>query len=137
MHEIDLPEVQILYMHDSLTDKIQCTAIIATATTSVPVKLTADSGSSVSILPKIVYDTHFRKDAFQPPSVRLVTYSHAPIPKLGCLPVTVSKDEISCSTLFFVIESGTTLLGMDLINGLHLHFEGNLILPAHTSAPVL
>ncbi len=137
VREIDLPEVQILYLHDSITDKIQCTAVIATATTSVAVELTVDSGSSVSILPKIVYDTHFRKDALQPPSVRLVTYSRAPIPVLGCLPVTVSKDDITCSTSFFVVESGTALLGMDLINGLHLRFEGNSILPARTSAPVL
>ncbi len=137
MREIDLLEVQILYLHDLLTDKIQCTAVIATATTSVAVELTVDSGSSVSILPKIVYDTHFRKDALQPPSVRLVTYSRAPIPVLGCLPVTVSKDDITCSTSFFVVESGTALLGMDLINGLHLRFEGNSILPARTSAPVL
>ncbi len=57
VRKIDLPEVQILYMHDSLTDQIQCTAVIATATTSVPVELTVDSRSSVSILPKIVYDT--------------------------------------------------------------------------------
>ncbi len=137
MREIYLPEVQILYMHDSLTDKIRCTAVIATATTSVPIELTVDSGSSVSILPKIVYDTHFRKDALQPPSVRLVTYSRAPIPILGCLPVTVSKDDFTCSMSFFVVESGTALLGMDLINGLHLRFEGNSILPARTSAPVL
>ncbi len=137
VREIDLPEVQILYMHDSLTDKIRCTDVIVTATTLVAVELTVDSGSSVSILPKIVYDTHFREDALQPPSVRLVTYSRAPIPLLGCLPVTVSKDDITCSTSFFVVESGTALLGMDLINGLHLRFEGNSILPARTSAPVL
>ncbi|KAI2660383.1 Transposon Ty3-G Gag-Pol polyprotein [Labeo rohita] len=93
--------------------------------------------SSVSILPKIVYDTHFKNDALQPPLVRLVTYSRAPIPVLGCLPVTVSKDDFTCSTSFFVVESGTALLGMDLINELHLRFEGNSILPAHTSAPVL
>ncbi len=117
-------------MHDSLTDKIRCTAVIATATTSVPIELTVDSGSSVSILPKIVYDTNFRKDALQPRPVRLVTYSRAPIPVLGCLPVTVPKDDFTCSTSFFVVESGTALLGMDLINGLHLRFEG-------TSAPVL
>ncbi|KAL0190178.1 hypothetical protein M9458_012876 [Cirrhinus mrigala] len=104
---------------------------------SVPIELTVDSGSSVSILPKIVYDTHFKKDALQPPLVRLVTYSRAPIPVLGCLPVTVSKDDFTCSTSFFVVESGTALLGMDLINGLHLRFEGNSILPACTSAPVL
>ncbi len=75
--------------------------------------------------------------ALQPPSIRLLTYSRAPIPVLGCLPITVSKDDISYSTSFFVVESGTALLGMDLINGLHLRFEGNSILPECTSAPVL
>lgn len=137
VREIDLPEVQILYMHDSLTDKIRCTALIATVTTSVPIELIVDSGSSVSILPKIVYDTHFKKDVLLPPSLKLVTYSRAPIPVLGCLPVTVSKDDITCSTSFFVVESGTALLGMDLINGLRLRFKGNSILPEQSSSPVL
>ncbi len=72
VREIDLPEAQILYMHDSLTDKSQCTAVIATATTSVPVELTVDSGTSVSILLKILYDKHFWRDALQLPSIRLV-----------------------------------------------------------------
>lgn len=119
MREIDLPKVQILYMHDSLSDKIWCTAVITTATTSVPFELT---GSSVSILLKIMYETHFKKDALLPPSLKLVTYSCALIHVLGCLPVTVSKDDITCSTTFFVVESGTALLGMDLIYGLHLRF---------------
>ncbi|KAJ8385304.1 hypothetical protein AAFF_G00190200 [Aldrovandia affinis] len=47
---------------------------------------------------------------------------------LGCLPVTVARDDVTCPATFFIVKSGTTLLGMDLITGLKLHFEGNTVL---------
>lgn len=106
-------------------DKIKCTATITSA--SVPVELIVDSGSSVFILQKSVYETHF-KDFLLPPSVKLVTFSCDPIPVLGCLPVTVTKNDVKCKTSIFIVEFGTALLGMDLINGLHLHFGGSSVL---------
>ncbi len=132
VHEIELPELQILYMQNVLTDKIKCTATITT--TSVPVELIVDSGSSVSILPKSVYETYFKKDSLLLPSVKLVTYSRDPIPVLGCLTVTVTKNDVNCETSIFIVESGTALLGMDLINGLHLHFGGSSI-PTKSAQP--
>lgn len=47
LRENDLPVVQIFYMHDSITDKIRCSVVTATTTTSVPIKLNVDSGLSV------------------------------------------------------------------------------------------
>lgn len=98
VHEIELPELKILYMQNGLTDKIKCTATIMTSSASVPVELIIDSGSSVSILPKSVYETYFKKDSLLPPSVKLVTYSCDLLPVLGCLPVTVTKNDVNCST---------------------------------------
>ncbi len=51
------------------------------------------------------------------------------IPVLGCLPATVSKYGHTCSTRFFIIDQGTALLGMDLIKGLQLRFDGHTVLP--------
>ncbi len=95
-----------------------------------------DSGSSVSILPKFVNETYFKKDSLLPPSVKLVTYSRDSIPVLGRLPVTVTKNDVNCETSIFIVESGTALLGMDLINGLHLHFGGSSILTKSAQSPV-
>ncbi len=134
VHEIELPELHILYMQNVLTDKIKCTATITTASASVPVELIVDSGSSVSILPNSVYEKYFKKDSLLPPSVKWVTYSRDPIPVLGCLPVTVTKNDVNCKTSIFIVESGTALLGMDLINGLHLHFGGSSI-PKKSAQP--
>ncbi len=129
VYEIELPELV-----NVLIDKIKCTATITTA--SVPVELIVDSGSSVSILPKFVYKTYFKKDSLLPPSVKLVTYSRDSIPVLGRLPVTVTKNDVNCETSIFIVESGTALLGMDLINGLHLHFGGSSILTKSAQSPV-
>lgn len=86
-----------------------------------------------------VYEKHFKQDSLLPPSVKLATYSRDPIPVLGCLPVIVTKDDIDCNTSVFIVECGTALLGMDLINGLHLRFEGSSIQsePAQSSVPIM
>ena len=135
-----MPEVQILYLHDHTgSKKIQYTVNIETATTTVPVELTVDSGSTVSILPKCLFDKHFKHVNLLPPTVKLVTYSRAPIPVIGCQPVTVSWNDATCQTFLFIVESGTALLGMDLINCLSLCFKGTAVQPAPsmTSAPVM
>ncbi|MEQ2300039.1 hypothetical protein AMECASPLE_021167 [Ameca splendens] len=90
VHEINLTEVQNLYLHVAV-DKISCTVQILTSSAARPVELTVDSGSSVSILPKFFYEKYFRGEKLQPPKVKLVTYSRAPIPVIGCLPATVLK----------------------------------------------
>lgn len=98
-------------MQNVLTDKIKCTATITTASASVPVELIVDSGSSVFILPKSVYKHTLRMlFLLLPPSVKLVTYSRDPIPVLGCIPVTVTKNDVKCETSVFIVESGTALL---------------------------
>lgn len=121
----------------TLKDKIKCTATILTASASVHMELIVDSGSSVSILPKSVYEKHFIKDSLLPPSVKLVTYSRDPIPVLGCLRVMVTKDNVSCKTSIFIVECGSALLGMDLIKGLHVRFEGSSILSTASVSPVM
>lgn len=89
-----------------------------------------DTGSSVSILPKSIFDANFSSVPLQPPTANLVTYSQTLIPVLGCLPATVSRDDVTCSAKLYIVDSGTALLGMDLIKGLRLHFEGQRLLPA-------
>ncbi len=131
VHEIHLPEYTVLYMHDqATTTKIVCPVSITASDTTVDVELMVDTGSSVSILPKAIYEASFNSVPLQTPTARLVTYSRAPIPVLGCLPVTVSRDAVTCSAKLFIVDSGTALLGMDLVKGLRLRFEGQRLLPS-------
>ncbi len=130
VHSVDLPEVCVLHLPGP-TDHLMCDVTIdaTPAATPVSLQLTVDSGSSVSILPKRWYEQHFRTVPLQGPVVRLVTYSQEPILVLGCLPATVSKYGHTCSTRFFIVDQGTALLGMDLIKGLQLRFDGHTVLP--------
>lgn len=60
VREIELPEVQILFLSEhTAPSKIQCVVTVKTATASVPVELTVDSGFSVSILTCSLYEKHF------------------------------------------------------------------------------
>ena len=103
-----------------MPDRIHCTANVQTLSATAPIDFIVDSGSSVSIIPKSLYEAKFSHATLQAPTVNLVTYSRSPIPVLWCLPVLVSRSDAACSTKLFVVESRTVLLGMDLIKGLKL-----------------
>uniref|UniRef100_A0A8C2ARP7 Reverse transcriptase domain-containing protein n=1 Tax=Cyprinus carpio TaxID=7962 RepID=A0A8C2ARP7_CYPCA len=137
VHSVELPEVCILYLPGA-TDRLMCDVIINATPAAIPVslQLTVDSGSSVSILPKQLYEQHFHTVPLHAPTSRLVTYLQEPISVLGCLPVTVSKYGLNCPAHFFIVDNGTALLGMDLIKGLQLRFDGNTVLPPPQSASV-
>lgn len=122
------------------TDHLVCDVTINSIPAAKPVtlQLTVDSGSSVSILPKQWYDQHFCTVMLQAPTARLVAYSKEPILVLGCLPSTVSKYGLTCPVHFFIVDNGTALLGMDLIKGLQLRFNGrNVPLPQFASVCAL
>lgn len=137
VHSVELPEVCILYLPGA-TDRLMCDVIINATPAAIPVslQLTVDSGSSVSILPKQLYEQHFHTVPLHAPTARLVTYLQEPISVLGCLPATVSKYGLTCPAHFFIVDNGTALLGMDLIKGLQLRFDGNTVLPPPQSASV-
>ncbi|KAJ8356711.1 hypothetical protein SKAU_G00195050 [Synaphobranchus kaupii] len=92
-----------------------------------------------SIVEAMPTPEHLRESKLTKPSMRLVTYAKTPIPVLGCLPVTVSKDDVTVSATFFIVETGTPLMGMDLVTGLRLRIEGATVLPSApaSAAPVL
>uniref|UniRef100_A0A3B3RYT1 Gypsy retrotransposon integrase-like protein 1 n=1 Tax=Paramormyrops kingsleyae TaxID=1676925 RepID=A0A3B3RYT1_9TELE len=78
---------------------------------------------------------HFATVPLQAPTARLTTYLEEPISVLGCLHSTVSKFGLTCPAHFFIVEHGTALLGMDLIKGLKLQFDGHKVLsPPHVAS---
>lgn len=60
-----------------------------------------DTGALVSVLSRTVYEENFRSTHLRPSTARLVTYSHSPIDVLDCMPASVIKDNVKCSTTFF------------------------------------
>lgn len=90
-------------------------------------KLTVDTGATVSVLPRCIYEDHFRGAPLCQSSVRLVTYSKTPINVLGRMKATVRMDGIEGVANFYVVDNGTALMGRDLISALHLRIEGNTV----------
>ena len=87
---------------------------ICAGTLQKTVKLTVDTGASVSVLPKCIVEEYFEGVPRQPPAARLVTYSQTPIKVLGCMPATVVRNSEYCKVNFYVTETGTPPTGMDL-----------------------
>ncbi|KAJ8362815.1 hypothetical protein SKAU_G00116460 [Synaphobranchus kaupii] len=142
VREVDVPEITVLCIDETAPakGKISCRVQIQPAASrAFCTDLLVDTGSSVSLLPRRIYEEHLRESKLTKPSVHLVTYAKTPIPVLGCLPVTVSKDDVTVSATFFIVETGTPLMGMDLVTGLRLRIEGATVLPSApaSAAPVL
>ena len=141
VQEVEVPEITVLCVKDSTSpsDKITCTVKIQPPESSaLVIDLVVDTGSSVSILPSCVFKEHFGESQLTQPTVRLVTYSKTHIPVLGCLSATVSKNDVTTPAVFFIVENGTPLLGMDLMRALNLHIVGGTVAPARrapTAAP--
>lgn len=109
-----------------LRDKIKCTVTIKTEEVSpVLIELTVDTGSTVSILPSYLYKQHFSSSPLQSPQVKLVTYSKVALPILACLSAHVNYGDAVASTSIYIVEKGTSVLGMDLVAGLNIHIAGN------------
>ncbi|KAJ8356857.1 hypothetical protein SKAU_G00196510 [Synaphobranchus kaupii] len=118
VREEDVPEITVLCIDETAParGKISCRVQIQPAASrAFCTDLLVDTGSSESLLPRRFYDEHLRESKLTKPSVRLVTYAKTPIPVLGCLPVTDSKDDVTVSATFFIVETGTPLMGMDLV----------------------
>ncbi|KAF7641581.1 hypothetical protein LDENG_00277080 [Lucifuga dentata] len=129
-----MPEYTILFMDDTdVPDKIHCTVDIQAAKAAKTVKLTVDTGASVSVLPRCIYEKHFKDVPLHQSSVRLVTYSQTPIKVMGCMQATVHMDGIKGPANFYIVDSGTALMGRDLISALHLRIEDNTVYLLSTS----
>lgn len=92
----------------------------------VAMKLLVDSGSSVSILSGKEFDQHFSGVPLLPvPRVTLLDYSKRPILVRGCFFSEVFFENRSAPLLFYVVEQGTSLIGLDGIKALKLRIEGS------------
>lgn len=129
-----MPEYTLLLLQDKdVSTKLHCTVQVEAGAVQRLVTLTVDTGASVSVLPKSLYDDYFGEVPLKPPAACLVTYSRTPINVIGCLHATVVKDSRKCSVNFYVVDKGTALMGMDLITALKLCIKGDTILSDHAT----
>ncbi|KAI7789804.1 hypothetical protein IRJ41_010978 [Triplophysa rosa] len=85
--------------------------------------MVVDTGASVSILPEAVYKKHFSQCTLTKPKIKLVSYAKEDLPVIGCLSATVgmSVNNNVVPAIFYVVTSGSPLLGLDLIRLLNLN----------------
>ena len=93
-------------------------------------QLLVDTGSVVSILPESTYLEHFKNALLTEPKLHLVTSLKKPISVVGCLQVQVRRNHVSVPADFFIVPSGTPILGMDLFTALRLNIVNGCVTPA-------
>lgn len=88
--------------------------------------MTVDTGSAVSIVPANWFDRYFIRDCLLPSSVTLTTYvKQQKIPVLGTFCTKVKFGSSKSTAEIFVVNKGTSLLGLDLIQALNLHIHSD------------
>ncbi|XP_064470027.1 uncharacterized protein K02A2.6-like [Ornithodoros turicata] len=83
-----------------------------------------DTGSSVSIISAAIYNKHFSGITLRPTSINLFDYSRSRIAIVGCFPASVTHKNRTVCVIFYVVSSGTTLLGLDALTALELRIDG-------------
>ncbi len=139
VNEVTVPEVTVLTVEMCATTeaaKLMCAATIAAPTTAqaCTVKLLVDTGAGVSILPENVFSEYFGSSKLSEPKVQLVTYFREKLNVLGCFKADVTYYEKSVPTDFYIVKTGTSILGMDLVNALQLQIKGGQLI--HETATV-
>lgn len=133
MGEILINELTVVYMNGASQDKILCTVHVDANEHSHDVELIVDTGSFVSILPVNRYQSLFPRCDLTKPTVTLCTYSKEKIPVVGQLHATITHDGHSAKSSFMVVESGVTLLGLNMFVALHMCIEGDKVITANPS----
>lgn len=134
MREVEVPELEVLCVDGTkpvaaADDKIMCTVCIeAPKGNSHTLQLIVDTGASVSILRETMYKQYFADCSLCEPKVRLVTYAKSDLPVLGCLHATASIADNSkrVPTKFYIVKTGSPLLGLDLIKALNVSIIGGI-----------
>ena len=98
-----------------------CTVLV-TAVGGEPtdIELLLDTGSAVSILPKSVHLQCFNNVSLTEPKLHLVSYLKNPIPVRGCLRAAVTFENCCAPAEFYIVWSGTAILGRDLVAALDM-----------------
>ncbi|XP_075733086.1 uncharacterized protein LOC142775529, partial [Rhipicephalus microplus] len=91
-------------------------------------------GSSVSILTHDLFRQHFAGRQLSAARIRLLNYSKKPIPVCGCFFADVMYNNCTTKLLFYVVEQGTSLLGIDAIRALSLQIDGSSLQCLETTA---
>ena len=87
---------------------------------SVKLDMVFDTGSPVSIIPIDIFDKHFTREALLPPRAILTTFLRDEIPVIGMLAANVSHGDLTVKGEFFVAERGSSIMGRDLMELLHV-----------------
>lgn len=100
-----------------------------------PPQFHLDSGSSVSIVEREVFQKNFINDAkIIPPPVTQLNYSRQRIEVLGVLSATVTFKEHSARFVFYVANTRTLFLGMEAVKALNLLIQGLAMSCLYTEA---
>ncbi|XP_053739631.1 uncharacterized protein K02A2.6-like [Synchiropus splendidus] len=128
VREVVVPELAVLCVENvkqvaASKDKITSNIMFKTPEgNTTTLELIVDTGASVSILPETLYQQYLSQCPLTEPKVKLVTYAKQNLPVVGCLRVVVS---LPCQThrvnaTFYIVKSGSPLLGLDLIKALKM-----------------
>ena len=129
VREVVIPELIVLFLQDAapVEKRIMCKVELGTSPNIQPWDMIVDTGSSVSILPAHVYEYTFSHIPRRKAETPLVTYSRQRIPVLGILDRQVHHDGHSAPASFYIVKSGSLLLGLGLTKALDIAIRGNRV----------
>ena len=116
-----VPDVNVLSVDNGArdADKTMCTVqVTAAGGEPMDIELLLDTGSAVSILPESVYLQCFNNVSLTDPKLHLVSYLRNLIPVRGCLHADVTFENYCAPAEFYIMRSGTAILGRDPVAAL-------------------
>ncbi|KAJ8046478.1 hypothetical protein HOLleu_05158 [Holothuria leucospilota] len=88
------------------------------------IPVVVDTASDVTLMNIDTFDLYFVREALQPCTTSITSYTSNKIPLLGYFDTNVSFQERSARIRTYVTRQGSTLVGKDVIQALQLHIDG-------------
>jgi hypothetical protein len=129
-------DLDVLAVSTGNTQRLKSTYKVTVNDQQKDVEFVLDTGSSVTIMNEKVMRENFPNASLIAAPLKLVSYSGQQLDVIGCLQAEkTGKHVCNVKVNIYIVRSGTTLLGMDMITALNVKIAGGTVHTAESECP--
>ena len=110
----------VFNVHAKHRPNVNCNVLI----NNVSIHVVVDTASDVTLMNLTTFEKYFVKEALTPCKTSMKAYTNTEISLVGCFDANISFQDRSARIVIHVVREGTTLIGKNAIQLLHLQIDG-------------
>ena len=129
-------DLDVLAVSTGNTQRLKSTYKVKVNDQQKDVEFVLDTSSSVTIMNEKVMRENFPNASLIAAPLKLVSYSGQQLDVIGCLQAEMTGKQVcNVKVNIYIVRSGTTLLGMDMITALNVKIAGGTVHAVESECP--